>query len=62
MTAQEQAIRTEYISRTIDKEDINSKCRMCGEWDETVAEENVEEKVSGESLLRYGQNVVTERI
>ena len=37
MTAQEQAIRTKYIRKVIDKEDIDPKCRMCGERDETVA-------------------------
>ena len=30
-------IRTEYIRKTIDKEDIDSQRRMCGERDETVA-------------------------
>ena len=37
MAAQEQAIRTKYIRKVIDKEDIDSKCRLCGERDETVA-------------------------
>ena len=37
MTAQEQAIRTKYIRKVIDKGDIDPKCRMCGERDETVA-------------------------
>ena len=37
IATQEQAIRTKYIKKVIDKEDIDPKCRMCGERDETVA-------------------------
>ena len=33
----EQAIRTKYIRKSIGKEEIDSKCTMCGERDETVA-------------------------
>ena len=37
MAAQEQANRTKYIRKVIDNEDIDSKCRLCGGRDETVA-------------------------
>ena len=37
MAAQEQAIRTKYIRKVIDKDYIDPNCRMCGERDETVA-------------------------
>ena len=37
MTAQEQALRTRYIRKVIDKKDISTVCRMCGEQNETVA-------------------------
>ena len=36
MAAQEQAIRTKYIRKIIDNEDIDSICRLCGERDKTV--------------------------
>ena len=45
MPSQEQAIRTKYISKIIDKEDIDPKCRMCGEQDETVAHILTERKM-----------------
>ena len=37
MAAQDQALRTRYIRKIIDKEDICSKCRMCNEREETIA-------------------------
>ena len=37
LAAQDQALRTNWIKSNIDKEDISSKCRMCGERDETIA-------------------------
>ena len=37
MAAQEQAIGTKSIRHRIDKENISSLCRLCGERDETVA-------------------------
>ena len=36
IAAQVNAIRTNYIKAKIDKTQQNSKCRMCGERDETV--------------------------
>ena len=39
--AQEQALRTRYIRRVIDKDDVDEKCRMCCERDETVVYQNV---------------------
>ena len=35
--AQDQALRTRYIRKVIDKEDISAMCRLCGERDETIA-------------------------
>lgn len=37
VAAQEQALRTRYIRKVIDKEAVNEKCRMSEERDETVA-------------------------
>ena len=37
MGAQEQALRTNSIKARIDKQDVSSACRLCGERDETVA-------------------------
>ena len=37
LAAQDQAIRTRWVQRHIDKKDIPSDCRMCGEKEETVA-------------------------
>ena len=37
LAAQDQAIRTNWIKRMIDKVDISPKCRMCGGADETVS-------------------------
>ena len=37
MAAQEQALRTKWVRSTIDKvEGEDGKCRICGEWFETV--------------------------
>ena len=36
MAAQDQALRTRYIQRAIDKQNISSKCRKCNEKDETI--------------------------
>ena len=36
LAAQEQAIRTNLIKVTIDKTQVDSKCRMCGTVDETI--------------------------
>ena len=35
--AQEQALRTNWIKKHIDKQDIGDKCRMCGEREESVS-------------------------
>ena len=37
LAAQDQALRTRWIMKNIDKEDVQDKCRLCGERDETVA-------------------------
>ena len=37
MAAQDQALRTKYIRKVIDKEDVAATCRLCGERHETVA-------------------------
>ena len=37
MAAQDQALRTRYIKKVIDKEDISASCRLCGERDETIS-------------------------
>ena len=37
MAAQGQALRTRYIRKVIDKENIEAECRLSGEKDETVA-------------------------
>ena len=36
MAAQNSAIRTNHIKAMIDKTQQNSKCRLCGDWDETI--------------------------
>ena len=36
LAAQEQALRTRYIQRTIDGADISSKCRKCNNKEETI--------------------------
>ena len=36
MACQEQAIRTNVVKTRIDKSQSNSKCRMCGQTDETI--------------------------
>ena len=36
IAAQNNAIRTNYIKAIIDKTQQNSKCRLCGDRDETV--------------------------
>ena len=37
LAAQDQALRTRRIMKNIDKKDVQDKCRLCGERDETVA-------------------------
>ena len=37
MAAQDQALRTRYIGKEIDKEDISAECRLCNERNETVS-------------------------
>ena len=37
LAAQDKALRTNWIKRNVDKENILSKCRMCGEREETIA-------------------------
>ena len=37
LAAQDQALRTNWIKSNVDKENISSKCRMCGEREETIA-------------------------
>ena len=37
LAAQDQALRTRWIMKNIDKKDVQDKCRLCGERDETVA-------------------------
>ena len=36
IVAQDSAIRTNHIKAKIDKTQQNSKCRLCGDWDETI--------------------------
>ena len=36
IAAQDNAIRTNHIKVWIDKTQQNSKCRLCGDWDETI--------------------------
>ena len=36
IAAQDNAIRTNNIKARIDKTQQNSKCRLCGDWDETI--------------------------
>ena len=36
MAAQNSAIRTNHIKTRIDKTQQNSKCRLCGDRDETI--------------------------
>ena len=37
IAAQDQALRTNWIRKNIDKENISAKCRLCGDNDETIA-------------------------
>ena len=37
LAAQDQALRTNWVKSNVDKENISSKCRMCGEREETIA-------------------------
>ena len=37
IAAQDQTIRTNWIKRLIDKQDISQKCRICGDANETVS-------------------------
>ena len=37
VAAQDRALRTIWLRRNIDKENISAKCRLCGENDETIA-------------------------
>ena len=37
LAAQYQALRTNWIKSNVDNENISSKCRMCGEREETIA-------------------------
>ena len=41
--AQEQAIRTNWIKKNIDKQDISEKSRMCGERDESISHSGMQE-------------------
>ena len=34
--AQEQVLRTNWISKNIDGQEVSEKCRMCGERDESI--------------------------
>ena len=34
--AQEQALRTNWIRKNIDGQEVSEKCRMCGERDESI--------------------------
>ena len=36
IAAQDNAIRTNHIKARIDKTQQNSKCMLCGDWDETI--------------------------
>ena len=36
LAAQEQALRTNWIKKNIDGQDISEKCRMCGKMDESI--------------------------
>ena len=54
ISAQEQALRTKWVKATIDKvEGEDGKCRICGEWFETV-----KHVVSGCSELAKKQYVI----
>ena len=37
IAAQDNAARTNHIKASIDKTQQNSKCRLCGDWDETIS-------------------------
>ena len=37
VAAQDQALRTNWIKKNIDKQNISEKCRMCGQRDESVS-------------------------
>ena len=37
LAARDQALRTRWIMKNIDNEDIQDKCRLCGEREETIA-------------------------
>ena len=37
IAAQDQALRTNWIKKNIDKQNISEKCRMCGQRDESVS-------------------------
>ena len=45
MAAQDQALRTRYVRKVIDKENVEAKCRLGGEKDETVAHIVAERKM-----------------
>ena len=52
-TAQDQAIRTNWIKKNIDTQDISEKCRMCGKRDESISHISVECKKL--ALIEYKQ-------
>ena len=37
MAAQDQALRTNFIKKRIDKQDVSPMCRLCGEREETIS-------------------------
>ena len=37
MAAQDQAIRTRWVQKNIDRMDITETCRMCGDKEETIS-------------------------
>ena len=37
MAAQDQALRTNYTEKRIDKQDVSPMCRICGEREETIS-------------------------
>ena len=59
--AQEQALRTNSIKHTIDKQNISPLCRMCGKWPETVAHITSEcQQLAGKEYKFWRHNQVAQ--
>lgn len=56
--AQYQALRTKYIRKVIDKEDISSEFRLCNARDETIAHRVTECKVIAKTSTKIGNMTV----